>query len=174
MNTLIILSGGGEALFVGFVIGLLTLLVSFIYKTLKPKVEQVTTNIMVNINPNDVNSLIKKGYSEVSKKNYTSAIDYFKKVIDITPNNLDALAGIAFAYHLNKDYVNSKASIEAYQNNMNVNTLDNSMAGVITYLYGHHHYMEGNLDEAKTCKDNGKIMASISNSLDIINNLNLY
>jgi len=174
MNTLVILSGGGEALFVGFVIGLLSLLVSFIYKTLKPKVQQATTNILLNVNPNDVNSLIKKGYSEVSKKSYILAISYFQKALNLTPNNVDALAGIAFAYHLSKDYVNSKISIEAYQNSINSDSIDNSMTGIMTYLYGHHHYMEGNLEEAKTCKENSKVMASISNSLDIINSLNLY
>ena len=175
MNLSVLLSSGGEPLFVGLMIGLLTLLVTFIYNSLKPKVQDVATNIKVNINPNDVNSLIKKGYSEVSRKNYTSAIDYFRKALSLSPTNWDAYAGIAFAYHSIKDYPNSKTAIEAYQENVNIDTLDNSMAALMTYLYGHHYFMEGNFEQAKICKDNAKGMAIVSNvTMDIINDLNLY
>lgn len=174
MNLSILLSSGGEAGFVGLVIGLLCLLISFLYNTLKPKVQEATTNIKVSINPNDVDSLIKRAYSEISKKEYLLAINYFQRAIDLSSDNLDALAGIAFSYHLVKDYTNSKNAIEKYQNHATINTIDNSMAGIMTYLYGHHLFMEGNIEEAQTCKNNGKVMASISNSLDIINNLNLY
>lgn len=177
MNLFVLLSGGGEALFVGLAIGLLTLLVSFIYNSLKPKVQQVTTNIMVNVNPNDVKNLIKKGYFEIEKKEYTLAINYFQKAINIDSNNLDAISGVAFAYHMIKDYTNSKKYIEDFQNKATIDSIDYPLTAIITYLYGHICYMEGNIDQAVTCKENAIIMAKAKLSDDttiIINKLNLY
>lgn len=174
MNLSILLSSGGEAGFVGLVIGLLCLLVSFLYNVLKPKVQEATANIKVGINPNDVNSLIKKGYSAISKKEYSQAINCFERAIKNSPNNLDALAGIALTYHLEKDYIQSKTTIKEYQRLVSADSIDNPMTGIMTYLYGHHLFMEGNIEEAKVCKENAKIITSLSNTYDIMMNLNLY
>ena len=174
LSILLAYSNGGEALFVGLMTGLLVLLVSFIYNALKPKVQEAVTKITVNVDPNNVNGLIKNGYNELSKKNFPSAIESFQRAVNLSPNNCDALSGIAFAYHLNKDYINSKIAIETYQENASIDDAGNSMAALMTYLYGHHCFMEGNLEQAQTCKDNSKIMASLSDAFHIINELNLY
>jgi cytochrome c-type biogenesis protein CcmH/NrfG len=179
MNILTVLlsrySSGGEAFFVGAVTALAFMLIAAIWHALKPVARKTATNIAVTVNPNNVNSLIKKGYFEMEKQHYRSAIDCFQKAINLAPDNNDVLAGITFAFHLQKDYVNSKIYIKKYRNNLHANTADNTTITIMTYLYGHHCFMEGNLEQAQRCKENAKTFAMVSDdAAEIINNLNLY
>ncbi len=177
MNTLLFLalSSGGEAFFVGVMTCLLFMGVSFLYNYLKPKAKNAANNVLLQVNPNNIDGLIKKGYNEISNKSYIAAIDSFQKAINLSKENNDAIAGIAIAYHFNKDYINSKKHIEEFQNLSTTDSFDNSMTSIITYLYGHLCYMDGKIEQAQTCKDNAKIMASIfPSATQIINELNLY
>ena len=174
-NTIFILlshSSGGEAVFVGLVIGIITMIVSWLYNKSKSVAGKISTTVKLQINPNDIKSLINKAYDELGSKNFDSAISLFDKALSLENNNLDALAGIAFGYHLIKDYVNSKACIEKYQNTITADTANHSMAGVITYLHGHHLFMEGDFEGANIGKKNGRMIASLSNNSSFKTELN--
>ena len=168
-------SSSGEAGAAGPIIGILTLLAFWIYNLLKPKAKEIKSNIILNINPNNVKSLVEKGYLEISRKNFSSAVDYFQKALKLSSNSIDALVGVAFAYHLINDYPNSKAAIERYQENAVNGKLDDFSVALMTYLYGHHCYMEENFEQAQNCKENAKTFAILSDDAqEIIQSLNLY
>lgn len=167
-------SSGSEAAFAGLIIGAMSVGVMLLYNFLKPKVKESVVNITVQTNPNTVN-LIKKGYVELGKKQLSEAILYFKRALELSPENTNALGGLTIAYHLKKDYENSKRYADEFVNHSTLDNSDLSISATITYINGHHAYMEGDFETAKVAKENTKIMANlVENSWDLINDMNLY
>jgi tetratricopeptide (TPR) repeat protein len=161
--------GGLAALFIWGIIAL--------FNSLKPKVESVVTDISLNANPDNVKALIKKGSFEMSKNKWDSAIDYLQKALELSPNNAEALTSIALAYHIKKDYINSKKQIEHYIDLVSASLCeDNDLTctAIMTYLNGHHFYLEGKVEEAQNCKNSAISFAILDDAKEVINKLNLY
>jgi len=166
---------GGEGVF-GAIVGAIILSIIF---WIVPKIissgKKAASKIIVEINPNDVKSLMQLGQAEVSKRNYSNAIEYYLRALNNDQFNIEALSSIAFAYHMKKDYKNSKKYIEIFQDNFDGSKDDNSMAIIMTYLYGHICFMDGNLEQSSNWKQTAIAFAQIDKGiLDIINKLNLY
>jgi tetratricopeptide (TPR) repeat protein len=163
------ITGGLSALFVWGIIAL--------FNYLKSKVQSVATDISLKTDSNNVRTLIKKGSFEMSKNRYDSAIDYLHRAIELSSDNGEALALIAMAYHIKKDYINSKKHIELWE--ATKCDKDYSSIAIMTYLNGHHYYMEGKAEQAQNCKmsamDIANQLSIISDDAkEIINKLNLY
>jgi len=161
--------GGLTALFVWGIIAL--------FNSIKPKVESVAAEISLNANPDNVKALIKKGSFEMSKNRYDSAIEYFQRVLKLSPNDCEALTSIALAYHIKKDYMNSKKQIEHYSDLLSSKlgeSNDISCMAIMTYLNGHHFQMEGKTEEAQNCKNSAFDLAITDDTKDVIYKLNLY
>lgn len=175
MEILNVILSGGEGIFFAVVIAIICTVFFWIIPKITSSTKKVASKILVEINPNDVKNLIKLGQAEVSKRNYRSAIEYYLRALNNDQFNIEALASISFAYHMIKDYENSKKYIEIFQDNFDGSKDDNSMAIIMTYLYGHICFMEGNLEQSSNCKQNAMALAEIDGGLlDIINGLNLY
>lgn len=176
MHFFVLSSGGAESFVVGALIAILASIFILLKNKSKPVRDMITTEIKLQVNSNDVGSIVKKGYTEIRAKKLSSAIELFQKAINLSPNNCNALAGIALAYHLSKDYHNSKTAIEEYyQKNIDSGKFDYSTGALVTYLNGHHFFMENKLEEAQNCKQNANKMSIFSEDIqEIITNLNLY
>ena len=182
METLIILGilltgrpGGGEGVVLAVIGAIICTIVFWVVPKIISSGKDAASKILVEINPNDVKNLIKLGQKEVSKGNYNNAIDYYSRALNNEQFNIEALASIAFAYHMTKDYENSKKYIELFQEKFDGSKDDNSMALIMTYLYGHICLMEGKLEQSSNCKHNAMTLGQVDGGvLDIINRLNLY
>ncbi|WP_332456281.1 tetratricopeptide repeat protein [Petrimonas sp.] len=175
MYYLVLSSGGGESFVVGALIAILAAIFIWLKNKSKPVRNMIATEIKLQVNPNDIGSIVKKGYAEIRANKLSSAMELFQKAVNLSHNNLDALAGIAYAYHLSKDYHNSKTAIEEYLKNIDPNNFDYSTGALVTYLNGHHFFMENKLEEAQNCKQNANKMSIFSEDIqEIITNLNLY
>ena len=184
MNNLIIIlqSDGGMKFITGGLAALFIWGIIALFNYLKPKVQSLTTDISLNVNPDNVKALINKGSFEMSKNRLDSAIDHLLKAIEISPNNGEALTLISLAYHIKKDYINSKKYIEHWwvadcKKDGSISNLSDT--AIMTYLYGHHHQMEGKTEQAQNYKESAiafakTIEAASDDAIEVINKLNLY
>ena len=180
--SIILSADGGLALLVGGFSALLIYGFIALFNYMKPKVESVTTDMSLKANPDNVKQLIKKGSFEMSKNRYDSAIEYYQRALELSPNNAEALTSIALAYHIKKDYINSKKQIEHYSGLISANLCEDNdiiCTSIMTYLNGHHFYMEGKNEKAQNCKSSAVEIAESYSVISedakvVINRLNLY
>lgn len=166
---------GGEGVFFAVFGAIVCTIIFWVVPKIISSGKKAASRLIVEINPNDVKNLIRLGQTEVSKKNYSGAIEYYLRALNNDQFNIEALASISFAYHMTKDYENSKKYIEIFQEHFDGSRDDNSMATILTYLYGHICFMEEKFEQSSNCKNNALAFAQVDQSvLDIINGLNLY
>ncbi len=107
----------------------------------KPQQALALYETLVKRHPNDINLLLSTGNLYYSQRQYARVIPILQKILAIDPTHRDALANIALSYDALGE---AQKARDSYQAAIAANPSD---PGLI-FLFGVHHYKEGNFQDA--------------------------
>jgi outer membrane protein assembly factor BamD (BamD/ComL family) len=161
MKTLILLSGGYESAVVSGLVALVLMGLIKLFSCIKSGLAKPYIK------------LIKKGFTELVKKNYDSAIALFHEAYLSSPTDDNALCALIYLYHLKGDYVKSKAYLDVLYQKATWHCED-MIIPLIHYINGHHFFMNKDTENAKTYKENAYFWAKAYDCVSTLDNWNLY
>lgn len=111
---------------------------------LEKKEEELRISLLVN--GNDVKNLKELGFLTYYKKDYSSAIRIFKKLIELEPRNSNFIAFLGYLYYENDEY---EKSVDYYLKALEIS----KNMPFVYFLLGNVYSRIGNIVEAIKCYD---------------------